>query len=1391
MRKRTASLFALALVFTFIPVGTTSTPPFALQAASALCVVSPDGDWVRSDGLWTPGATVSLTVEDGSGVVYADSQTVGGSGGFDFDLGGGVFDLQRGHVVTVSDGTTTKTHTVTNLFVDGVDVTADTVFGRADPGTGVDVWVDGGGVVVVTADGSGNWVADFSGSYDLTFSSTGGSEQVDADGDTTKVDWDALGSGFPSLGCNSGAVEFETGIPVDWTIVDNAGGTGIVWTTTTDPACAIPNRTNGTGEAACADSDAAGTPATPYDTELVSNPFDLSGWGGAVLDVKGYYRDITTGANDRFEIDVWNGSAWTTELSWDDDHEPEDVALNLSAYAGSPNVQVRFRYFGNGFDWYAQIDDVALTCVPPGPPVVGVTPASVNWSQGADIVTTLPYDPDLTPGFMVISNSGGSPLNWSIVEDDTACDSPTDIPWLSVAPDSGTTIPLGYTTIDVTLDSTGLAPGSYAANLCVNSNDPITPTVLLPVNFTVESPETLLCNGDPITFEDGIPLGWAVVDNTGGTGIVWTTTADPACEIPNRTNGSGEAACADSDAAGFPAVPYDTELISPPFDLSGWGSAFLDVKGYYRDLNTGSNDRFEVDLWNGSGWVNGLSWDEDHEPEDSGVNLSGYTGLSTVQVRFRYFGNGFDWYAQVDDIGLTCTLPGIELTKTATPGIINEPGDTVTYTFETLNTLSEAVTLDSLVDTVLGDLDGQGDCALPQTIPAGGSYTCSVPVFVSGNVGDSLTNLATATASDGSGVPYSDSDDATVLIQDVAPAISVLKTVDQTEVFAPGDTVTFTVVVSNESVASDPVMITSLEDTVHGNLDGVGTCALPLLIPAGGSETCWFSVWVDGDETNSVTVSGYDDEGNVAVASDDATVVMVDPAIDIEKSVVGFDADAAPGPEILAGESVTWTYMVTNEGDVDFDTVEVTDPTWALANGLPAGQVLCSISPLAVGESYSCNLSGTAEAGQYANTATGTGYFTDADGDLAVRTDSDDSHYFGADPSVSIVKTTADGFGNSGDGVGILPGQTVSWSYVVVNDGNVELTSIAVNDDQLGLICTVGSMEPGDPPVTCTATGTAGAGPYTNTGTASSDYTDDDGNAVTVSESDGSSYFGLPGGLLADSSLCDLGDSFILVFAPDIQAGVNRYRLADSNPGQFFYNLFDVASGPVTIEVPYPFVSQGANPVHVYAGVLVDPMTSPCLLPTRPLATIGDTWTLDDFTDTNGDGQAGPGDFYPLTVDGLASGQFTFINLHLDYGLEKTDGWKKKGDDAVNDPAVNPDLSGVTIPHLFDYEFASSITNSGDTVAGYNNFKRIRGVGGFVRYQTTGDPANGVTVEIFTPGGTPLDSAVTDQDGWYYFTNFQHKGKQTSYTVAVDSETETVTLGGKTKYQRVDFTITP
>ena len=73
------------------------------------------------------------------------------------------------------------------------------------------------------------------------------------------------------------------------------------------------------------------------------------------------------------------------------------------------------------------------------------------------------------------------------------CTIPSAIPWLSEAPTSGSTPAGGNTPVAVTFDSTGLAPGTYNAHLCVTSNDPTpgpgngTNLVAIPVTLTVQA----------------------------------------------------------------------------------------------------------------------------------------------------------------------------------------------------------------------------------------------------------------------------------------------------------------------------------------------------------------------------------------------------------------------------------------------------------------------------------------------------------------------------------------------------------------------------------------------------------------------------------------------------------------------------------------------------------------------------------------------------------------------------------------------------------------------------------------------------------------------------------------------------------------------------------------
>jgi hypothetical protein len=73
-----------------------------------------------------------------------------------------------------------------------------------------------------------------------------------------------------------------------------------------------------------------------------------------------------------------------------------------------------------------------------------------------------------------------------------ACDIPEDLPWLSVSPSSGTTGAGASTLIDVTFDAVGLSAGHYSGTLCIESSDPETPLVRVPLTMTVSMQDTYL-----------------------------------------------------------------------------------------------------------------------------------------------------------------------------------------------------------------------------------------------------------------------------------------------------------------------------------------------------------------------------------------------------------------------------------------------------------------------------------------------------------------------------------------------------------------------------------------------------------------------------------------------------------------------------------------------------------------------------------------------------------------------------------------------------------------------------------------------------------------------------------------------------------------------------------
>src|SRR5207244_1597133 len=126
-----------------------------------------------------------------------------------------------------------------------------------------------------------------------------------------------------------------------------------------------------------------------------------------------------------------------------------------------------------------------------------------------------------------------------------------------------------------------------------------------------------------------------------------------------------------------------------------------------------------------------------------------------------------------------------------------------------------------------------------------------------------------------------------------------------------------------------------------------------------------------------------------------------DPALALVKTTNGTDNDSAPGPTVLAGSALTWTFRVTNTGNVPLANIAVTDDREG---------AVCSLAAVAVGQTLDCTKIGIARPGPYVNAGTAATSVDFARADGTIRTvkvsSSNAEHYFGADPRIALVKKT-------------------------------------------------------------------------------------------------------------------------------------------------------------------------------------------------------------------------------------------------------------------------------------------------------------------------------------------------------------------------------------------------
>jgi uncharacterized repeat protein (TIGR01451 family) len=256
-------------------------------------------------------------------------------------------------------------------------------------------------------------------------------------------------------------------------------------------------------------------------------------------------------------------------------------------------------------------------------------------------------------------------------------------------------------------------------------------------------------------------------------------------------------------------------------------------------------------------------------------------------------------------------------------------------------------------------------------------------------------------------------------------------------------------------------------------LVGTVDCPTTTLAP-GESTTCTATYTLtqadvdSGHVANTATVTGTDPNGTDVTATDSTdTPIPAGPAINLDKQA------GVPSGN-FAGDTIDYDFVVTNTGNVTLTGIVIDDPL--------VGTVSCPTTTLAPGESTTCTATYTltqadVDAGVVDNTATVTG--TDPNGTDVTSTDST-STPIESTPSIDLVKQV--------DAVGSAAGDTIEYSFLVTNTGNVTLSDIVIDDPLVGPVsCLLTTLAPGDS-MTCTATYTltqadVDAGEVVNTAT--------------------------------------------------------------------------------------------------------------------------------------------------------------------------------------------------------------------------------------------------------------------------------------------------------------------
>ncbi|MDP9073081.1 MAG: DUF11 domain-containing protein [Actinomycetota bacterium] len=320
-------------------------------------------------------------------------------------------------------------------------------------------------------------------------------------------------------------------------------------------------------------------------------------------------------------------------------------------------------------------------------------------------------------------------------------------------------------------------------------------------------------------------------------------------------------------------------------------------------------------------------------------------------------GNEADLVANNDQSTVpTCTTPAINLTKAASITSFDAAGAPVTYTYTVTNN-STSIDLTSV--TVTDPMPGLSAISCPGTsLGPNASEQCTANYTTTQADVDhgGVTNTAKASGNPPAGAAVTASATLTIPARQ-SPSIGLTKAANVASYGAAGTVVTYSYQVANTG------NVTLSGSAVTDSFPGLSTVTCPSApLPPAVTETCtatYTTTQADvdaGSITNTATASGSPPVG-LAVVSSPASLTI--PAV--QAPAVGLHKSASATSFAASGTVLTYSYQVTNNGNVTLKSVHVTDPMAGLS------AITCPLTTLAPTAPETCTATYTTTQADVAN----------------------------------------------------------------------------------------------------------------------------------------------------------------------------------------------------------------------------------------------------------------------------------------------------------------------------------------------------------------------------------------------------------------------------------------